>query len=101
MVALIDASGETRLPYPTRPLKVGGAVVEEYVIPADKKAEVLDLLYPFLPVPALDDELFDLHAEKRFRVGDFRVTRENGQNMLVSPYYPEGGGSVIDWMDVE
>ena len=92
---------EAKLPYPTRPLEVGGGTVEEYVIPEDKKAEVLAELYPFTPVPSLDEELFDLHEGKKFRVGDFRVTWENGMNFLVSPYYPLSGGSVIDWMPTD
>ena len=89
---------ERKLPYPTRPLKVQGGTVEEYIIPDDKKAEVLAALYIFKPVPSLDEERFDLHEGKNFRVGDFRVTWEGGQNFLVSPYYPSSGGSVIDWM---
>jgi hypothetical protein len=36
-----------------------------------------------------------------FIVKDFRVTWEHGMNYLVSPYYPESGGTVIDWMDEE
>ena len=92
---------EGKLPYPTRPLKVQGGTVEEYVIPDDKKAEVLEQLYIFEPVPALDEERFDLHEGKKFRVGDFRVTWEDGQNFLVSPYYPSSGGSVIDWMPAD
>jgi len=27
------------------------------------------------------------------------VTWEHGMNYLVSPYYPESGGTVIDWVD--
>ena len=92
---------EGRLPYPTRPLKVQGGVVEEYIIPDDRKAEVLRQLYIFSPVPSLDEELYDLHEDKKFRVRDFRVTWEGGQNFLVSPYYPSSGGSVIDWMPLE
>jgi hypothetical protein len=92
---------EEKLPYPTRPLKVQGGTVEEYIIPGDKKSEVLQQLYPFDPVPSLDEERFDLHEGRKFRVEDFRVTREDGQNFLVSPYYPSSGGSVIDWMPVD
>ena len=76
--------------YPTRPLKVQGGTVEEYLIPDDKKAEVLEQLYIFEPVPALDEERFDLHEGKKFRVREFRVTWEDGHNFLVSPYYPSG-----------
>jgi hypothetical protein len=89
---------ESKLPYPTRPLKVQGGTVEEYIIPKDKKAEVLKDLYIFEDVPSLDEERFDLHEGRKFKVGDFRVTWENGRNFLVSPYYPSSGGSVIDWM---
>jgi hypothetical protein len=39
----------------------------------------------------------DIHAEKKFKRRDFMVVREGRMNMLVSPYYFEGGGSVIDW----
>ena len=89
---------EIKLPYPTRPLKVHGGMVEEYIIPDEKKAEVLEALYIFAPVPSLDEEMFDLHEGKKFRVKDFRVTWEHGRNFLVSPYYPSSGGTVIDWM---
>jgi hypothetical protein len=91
---------EAKLPYPTRPLEVLGGVVEEYIIPADKKAEVLNQLYPFEPVPGLDEAYFDIHEGKKFRIREFRVTWEGGMNFLVSPYYPSSGGTVIDWMPV-
>ncbi len=97
-MTLPSGSAEKKLPFPTRPLKVQGGVVEEYIIPDDKRAEVLELLYIFTPVPDLDEEFLDIHEDKTFKVRDFRVTWENGQNFLVSPYYPLSGGSVIDWM---
>jgi hypothetical protein len=92
---------EGKLPFPTRPLEVQGAVVEEYIIPDDKKQEILEQLYLFEPVPSLDDYVYDMHEGKKFKVRDFRVTWENGLNMLVSPYYPSSGGSVIDWMPAD
>jgi len=92
---------EVRLPFPTKLLVINGVEIEEYVIPDDKKADVLNELYIFDPVPALDEERFDLHSGKKFRVRDFRVTREDGLNFLVSPYYEEGGGTVIDWLPPE
>jgi hypothetical protein len=100
---MIQAMGPTEamLPFPTRPLKVQNGTVEEYIIPDQMKAEVLKQLYIFNPVPDLDEQRFDLHEGKMFRVGDFRVTREEGQNFLVSPYYPSSGGSVIDWMPAD
>ena len=91
---------EEKLPYPTRPLVFpDGTSVEEFVIPDEDKEIVLAQLYPFSPIPKLIDIVYDLHADKTFVVKDFRVTWEQGMNYLVSPYYPESGGTVIDWMD--
>lgn len=93
-------SGE-RLPFPTRTVPAVGGMVEVYVIPDEKKAEVLEELYPFIPVPSLDEEMYDVHADKYFKVKDFCVTREGTMNSLVSPYYFESGGTVIDWEPVD
>ncbi len=87
-----------RLPFPTKPLIIDGVELEEYVIPEDRKDEVLRDLYLFRPIPLLDDEFLDLHSGRRFKVREFRVTRENGFNWLVSPYYEEGGGTAMDWV---
>jgi hypothetical protein len=87
-----------RLSYPTRPVPAGAEIIEEYIIPDEEKAQVLDDLYPFDPVPALPEMMFDLHEERPFRVGDFRVIRGEAMDMLVSPYYFNSGGTVIDWM---
>lgn len=91
---------EERLPYPTQPMYFpDGTWVEEFLIPEEDKEIVLEQLYPFSPIPKLTDVVYDLHADKTFVVKDFRVTWEHGMNYLVSPYYPESGGTVIDWMD--
>lgn len=91
---------EERLPYPTRPMYFpNGISVEEFIIPDEDKEIVLEQLYPFSPIPKLTDEVEDLHSGKKFLIKDFRVTWEHGMNYLVSPYYPESGGTVIDWMD--
>jgi hypothetical protein len=89
---------EERLPYPTHPIILNsGNIVEEFIIPDEDREIVLEQLYPFEPVPKLTDQMIDIHLDKVFTVRDFRVTWENGMNYLVSPYYPEGGGTVIDW----
>jgi len=91
---------EERLPYPTRPMYFpDGTSVEEFIIPEEDKELVLEQLYPFSPIPKLTDVVYDLHADKTFAIKDFRVTWEHGMNYLVSPYYPESGGTVIDWVD--
>ena len=100
MIDLLDfagSPGEPELPYPTRPLVLPDRIIEEYIIPVKKKGEVLKQLYPFTPIPALTARMLDIHEDKTFRVRDFRVTRENNRNWLVSPYYHLGGGTVIDW----
>ncbi|HLA05986.1 MAG TPA: hypothetical protein VJ022_00970 [Anaerolineales bacterium] len=91
---------DEKLSYQTRPMVFpDGASVEEFIIPDEDKELVLAQLYPFSPIPKLTDVMYDLHADKTFVVKDFRVTWEHGMNYLVSPYYPESGGTVIDWMD--
>jgi hypothetical protein len=91
---------EERLPYATRPLYFpDGTCVEEFIIPDEDRELVLARLYPFDPIPKLTDQMIDIHTDKVFTVKDFRVTWEYGMNYLVSPYYPEGGGTVIDWME--
>ena len=91
---------DEKLPYSTKPMYFpDGSSVEEFIIPEEDKEIVLEQLYPFAPLPKLTDEMYDLHANKTFIVKDFRVTWEHGMNYLVSPYYPESGGTVIDWMD--
>ncbi len=92
---------EDELPYPRRPLQMAnGVIVEEYIIPDSDRQKVLEELFIFAPMPSLDDEMYDLHEKTTFRVRDYRVTREGGNNFLVSPYYPRSGGTVLDWVDV-
>ena len=74
---------------------------EEYLIPPEDKPQLLEQLYPFVGVPSLDEKRMDLHENQEFFVRDFKVVRESGMNMLVSPYYYRSGGSVIDWMPVD
>jgi hypothetical protein len=88
---------DERLSFPTKLVRAPGGVVEEYIIPYDKKEEVLKKLYPFIPIPSLEDLMTDMHEDKRFKVKEFCVTREGKSNMLVSPYYFISGGTVIDW----
>ena len=72
--------------------------IEVYVIPYDRKEELLKKLYPFHPLPSLDSTMYDIHEEKTFVVRDFMVIRDHGLNFLVSPYFCSSGGSVLDWI---
>lgn len=92
---------EPELLYPKRAHIVDGEIVHEYVIPERDKAAVLNELYPFVGVPALDEKKFDLHEGKTFTVREFKVIRHADSNWLVSPYYFNSEGTVIDWMPPE
>lgn len=92
------------LPFPRSVIKKdtrGHPTSEEYLIPIHAKKEILERMFPFEGVPDLADTRYDLHEGKKFVVGEFKVVRENGTNYLVSPYYYNSGGTVIDWMAAE
>ena len=97
---LLSISGpQDRLEYPTEILKMAnGCEVEKYIIPEEDKQKVLDILYPFFEIPSLDEKRVDVHTGKAFKIKDFIVTREGNGNFLVSPYYAEAGGTVLDWV---
>ncbi len=97
---LLELTGpQPRLGYPTEMLSLlNGSIVEKYIIPDADKAMVLEKLYPFDNTPAMDSMMIDIHADRRFTVGDFIVVREGDGHFLVSPYYAEAGGTVLDWM---
>ena len=100
LCAIVPESPE--LPYPLRELRMWrGKPAMEYVIPEEAREKVLKDVYPFEECPALSDELFDIHEEKMFMVKDFKVIRQFGRNLLVSPYFAHSGGMVVDWMDRE
>ncbi len=90
----------TALPFPTIRYDFGSEVVEEYIIPDDKKTEVLKLLYFGNRPPDLDDVYEDIHENRTFRIRDFKVVKDSGGLWLVSPYYFSSGGTVIDWVPV-
>ena len=81
--------------------KSDGVMVDVYDIPDDRKAEILEELYPFAPSPSMDDTLFDLHEGRSFKVSDFMVVREDNSNFAVSPYYLHSGGTILDWLPLD
>ena len=84
--------------FPTRLLEMPGGAVTEILVPESRKEEVLRQLYPFVGVPGLDDEMYDLHEDRPFKVRDYKVVVSDGVHFLVSPYFARSGGSVIDWI---
>jgi len=94
-----EVGHEKKLDYPLREAKGPvGETIEFYDIPPNDKESVLRELYPFRPIPSMDDIVFDIHEEKSFKVRDFMVMRDHGLNFLVSPYFSSSGGSVLDWV---
>lgn len=92
-------TAEPPLPFPLHPLKMAsGPETQEYEIPQERRQQILRQLYPFLPIPSLDTRFFDLHQQTSFVAREFRVIRERDRNILVSPYYPQTGGTVLDWI---
>lgn len=91
------------LPFPILPHRTvwpGCGMSEEYLVPEEHKERLLHELYPYVEVPGMGAVVLDLHAKRRFVVREFKVVREQGMNLLVSPYYYQAGGSVIDWVPV-
>ena len=87
------------LPFPLISTKMAyGEDAKEYVIPEEFRGGVLAELYPFFGCPALTDVRYDLHQKEFFTVSQYRVIRERGRNIIVSPDYPRTGGMVIDWV---
>ncbi len=98
---ILTACGSmARLEYPTILVELSnGKVIEIYDIPEADKEKIFRQLYVFENLPSLDEIRLDIHSCKEFYIRDFLVTREGEGNFLVSPYYPESGGTVLDWID--
>lgn len=92
---------EKEPPFPKRVWEEpNGRRTVEYVIPEERKAEVLKQHWLFVgEPPSLDATCYDMHADlKPFRVGDFKLVREGERfYCIVSPL----GGSLIDWLTEE
>lgn len=100
-ICLATAGRSPELPYPLKEVECADGTVQRiYQIPDADKAGVLADLYPFDGgAPSIDDTLYDIHERKAFKVRDFLVIRWCGGNLLVSPYFPQSGGMLVDWID--
>ena len=100
---LLQLTGpQPRLCYPVKKLSMlNNSVVEQYIIPDTDRKKVLESLYPFEHKPDMDSQMLDIHAGRTFKVKDFMVIREGDGNFLVSPYYAQAGGTVLDWMPAD
>jgi hypothetical protein len=91
------------LPCPLKEIKCADSTVQRiYEIPDADKAKVLADLYPFDgSAPTIDDTLYDVHERKPFKVRDFLVIRRGEGNLLASPFFPQSGGMLVDWVTLE
>jgi len=89
------------LEYPRRPMKMAdGQLYEEYDIPEADRRKVLEELYPFDNIPAMDDLMLDIHTQTKFKVSEYKAIRQNGGNFIVAPLYAQYGGTLLDWLPV-
>ena len=101
MICMIQEEAPV-LPYPlTRVCLPNGTMEDMYNIPEDKVAEVVRSLWPFAPAPAVDKEFVDIHCDKQVKVSELKVIRHNNRNIVVSKYYQEAGGTVMDLVEPE
>ena len=80
---------------------ISGEELEELLVPATVKETVFDILYPFKPIPLQSEMMADVNTGNRFMVSEFRVFIHNGKPLLTTPWYPEDGGTVLDWVPAE
>ena len=74
--------------------------VTYYDIPEFEKGKMLKIMYPFSPIPKMNEYYLDIHQDEKFRISDYMLIRDDEKNYLVSPYYPESGGMVVDWLEM-
>lgn len=100
-ICLALAGRKPELPYPLKEVECADGTVQRiYEIPDADKARVLADLYPFDGgTPSIDVTLFDLHERKAFKGHDFLAIRWCEGNLLASPYFPQSGGMLVDWID--
>lgn len=65
------------------------------------KQKYLEENYPFSNYPQLDDEIICLHCNTIYKVGKYKVLRdEDGDEFICCPSAPKCNGSVIDWISI-
>ncbi len=98
-ICLAIMGRKPELPYPLKEVECADGTVQRiYEIPDADKAKVLADLYSLSGAPSIDDALYDIHERKEFKVRDFLVIRWCEGNLLASPYFPQSGGMLVDWV---
>ena len=79
--------------------KRGRVISEEYIIPDEKKWEVIDEMRLFDCPAKPTTRMIDIHCDRHFTARRFKVVHESGSDWLVSPYYYSSRGTAIDCYD--
>ena len=101
VICLVLTGKKPELPYPLKEVECADGTVQRiYQIPDENKAKVLADLYPFDGgTPSIDDTHYDIHERKPSKVRDFLVIRWGEGNLLASPFFPQSGGILADWVN--
>lgn len=87
------------LSYPVKKMALpGGSYEVEYVVPNKDKDALIKELNPLKNRLSANSTRFCLHQQKTFKLRKCRVIRYNGRNLLVSPWYDQTGGTLLDWV---
>jgi len=91
---------ERILPFALEPITcANGAVEYLYKISPTRIRAALELCHGTEGLLDTKKEIFDLHSKKTVTVDDLRILRYKGRNIVVSPYYAESGGMLVDLID--
>ena len=88
------------LPFELEPITcANGAVEYLYKISPTRIRAALELCHGTEGLLDTKKEIFDLHSKKTVTVDELRILRYKGRNIVVSPYYAESGGMLVDLID--
>lgn len=92
------AKKEHLLPYPLETITLpNGEEDTLYVIDNEEdRVREAKRLWPFNSDVDADTELFDIHCNRKCTFKQVRILRYGEYNMIVSPYYAQAGGTVLD-----
>lgn len=78
-----------------------GHEVNLYEMPDELRKEHIRRLWPFDPLPADDDVLYDIHSDQRQRFDECQIIRWHGYNFVVCKRYLNAGGMAVDLQDTD
>jgi len=97
ITAFMDKS--PMLEWPLKPIRLGNGTTEDvYDIPEDKAYDELRKCWPFEEesFPPRGGKLYDVHEKTSIIIDKCLILRYMDRNIVVSPYYPKSGGTVLD-----